>query len=230
MKRARGSALSPASFEALASVRRALRESPRAAKLPAAPRPRESQPDGALLFRRAVADAIPLPPANRADLKRPRPRPLAIQRLADEQQVLVDALADPWDCTLPGMKDAAVSTGEELYFVRPGVPAAAMRKLRRGGWVIRAELDLHGHTGDEARVALATFLNRCMREDRRCVRIIHGKGHGSKNRLPVLKNKVRHWLAQREDVLAFCQARSVDGGAGAVVVLLKSSPLRKPHE
>jgi len=131
--------------------------------------------------------------------------------------VLVDALSDPWDW------DAAVATGEELLFARPGVPTAALRKLRRGGWVIKGELDLHGHSGDEARVSLAAFLNRCMIEDRRCVRIIHGKGHGSKNRLPVLKNKVRHWLMQREDVLAFCQARTVDGGAGAVVVLLKSS-------
>ena len=95
--------------------------------------------------------------------------------------------------------------------------------MRRGGWVIRGELDLHGHTGDEARVALAAFLNRCNMESRRCVRIIHGKGYGSKNRLPVLKNKVRHWLMQREDVLAFCQAPTVDGGAGAVIVLLKSS-------
>lgn len=224
MKRARGSALSPAAFAALASVRRALHASPRAAKLPVAPRPREPQPDGALLFRRAVADVVPLPPSDRADPGRPRPKPQARQRLADERQVRVDALADPWDC------EAAVSTDEELYFARPGVPAAAMRKLRRGGWVIRAELDLHGLTGDEARMALAGFLDRCMLEDRRCVRVIHGKGYGSKHRLPVLKNKVRHWLAQREDVLAFCQARTADGGAGAVIVLLKSSPLRKRHE
>jgi DNA-nicking Smr family endonuclease len=218
MKRARGSALAPASFEALARVRRALREqAAQPAVLQQTPHRPRPQPDGALLFRRAVADVVPLPPSDRAELKRPRPRPLARQRQADEQQVLIDALADPWDW------EAAVSTGEELYFVRPGVPAAAMRKLRRGGWVIQAELDLHGHTGDEARVALAAFLNRCLRTDRRCVRIIHGKGHGSKNRLPVLKNKVRHWLMQREDVLAFCQARTVDGGAGAVIVLLKSS-------
>jgi len=218
MKRARGSALAPASFEALVRVRRALREqATQPAVLQQTPHRPRPQPDGALLFRRAVADVVPLPPSDRAELKRPRPRPLARQRQADERQVLIDALADPWDW------EAAVSTGEELYFVRPGVPAAAMRKLRRGGWVIQAELDLHGHTGDEARVALAAFLNRCLRTDRRCVRIIHGKGHGSKNRLPVLKNKVRHWLTQREDVLAFCQARTVDGGAGAVIVLLKSS-------
>lgn len=170
-----------------------------------------------MLFRRAVAGAVPLPPSNRADVARQRPKPIARQRQADERQVLVDALSDPWD------GDAALSTGEELVFSRPGIPSAALRKLRRGGWVIKGELDLHGHTGDEARIALAAFLNRCTNEDRRCVRIIHGKGHGSKNRLPVLKNKVRHWLIQREDVLAFCQARAVDGGAGAVIVLLKSS-------
>ena len=217
MKRGR-SALAPASFEALARVRRALREQAvQPVTLHQAPHKPSPPADGAMLFRRAVADAVPLPPANRADIARPRPKPVAHQRQADEQQVLIDALSDPWDW------EAAVSTGEELFFSRPGVPTAALRKLRRGGWVIKGELDLHGHTGDEARIALAAFLNRCMIEDRRCVRIIHGKGQGSKNRLPVLKNKVRHWLMQREDVLAFCQARTVDGGAGAVIVLLKSS-------
>jgi DNA-nicking Smr family endonuclease len=222
MKCPRGSALAPASFEALARVRRALREQ---AARPAPQAPRKSGPhaDGPLLFRRAVADVVPLPPGNRADVGHPRPRPVARQRLRDEQQVLIDALSDPWDW------DAATATGEELLFARPGVPAAAMRKLRRGGWVVRGELDLHGHTGDEARVALAAFLNRCMKEERRCVRIIHGKGLGSKNRLPVLKHKLRHWLMQREDVLAFCQARAVDGGAGAVIVLLKSASRQETH-
>jgi DNA-nicking Smr family endonuclease len=222
MKRARGSALAPASFEALARVRRTLREQ---ASRPAPQSPHKPKPqaDGPLLFRRAVADVVPLPPGNRADNTRPRPRPLARQRLRDEQQVLIDALADPWDW------DAATATGEELLFARPGVPAAAMKKLGRGGWVIRGELDLHGHTGDEARIALAAFLNRCMKEERRCVRVIHGKGLGSKNRLPVLKHKLRHWLMQREDVLAFCQARAVDGGAGAVIVLLKSPSRQETH-
>ncbi|OHE59235.1 MAG: DNA mismatch repair protein MutS [Thiobacillus sp. GWE1_62_9] len=218
MKRARNSTLAPASFEALARMRRVLREQTATpASLHQAPHKPKPAADGAMLFRRAVADATPLPPSDRAEIARPRPKPVAHQRRADEAQVLVDALSDPWDW------EAAVSTGEELFFSRPGVPTAALRKLRRGGWVIQGELDLHGHTGDEARLALAAFLNRCMIEDRRCVRIIHGKGHGSKNRLPVLKNKVRHWLIQREDVLAFCQARTVDGGAGAVIVLLKSS-------
>lgn len=166
-------------------------------------------------FRVAVADAIPLRAPNRAQHLR-RPLPIARQRLRDEQQVMHDALHDPFDW------DAAVAAGDALLFVRPGVPGSALRKLRRGGWVLRAELDLHGMTSEQARLALVTFLHDCNRRELRCVRIIHGKGLGSKNREPVLKHKVRHWLMQREDVLAFCQARQVDGGAGAVVVLLKS--------
>lgn len=218
MKRASGSPLAPAAFDALARARRNLREQ---AAEPEAPRqaPHTPRPpaDGAILFRRAVADAVPLPPHNRAALMRQSPKPVARQHQLDNQQVLVDALSDPWEF------DTAVATGEELLFARPGISAAAMRKLRRGGWVIQSELDLHGLGGDEARLALAAFLNHCMKDDWRCVRIIHGQGHGSKNHLPVLKNKVRHWLMQREDVLAFCQAPAVDGGAGAVIVLLKSS-------
>ncbi len=184
------------------------------------PRPRPSiapaLPHEDADFRIEVADAIPLPTPNRAQHLRRLPKPIARQRLRDEQQVMHDALHDPFDW------DAAVAAGDELLFVRPGVPTAAVRKLKRGGWVLRAELDLHGMNGDESRVALAAFLHDCHRRELRCVRIIHGKGLGSKNREPVLKHKVRHWLMQREDVLAFCQARQVDGGAGAVVVLLKS--------
>lgn len=168
-------------------------------------------------FRVAVADAIPLRAPSRAQHLRRRPLPIARQRLRDEQQVMHDALHDPFDW------EAAVAAGDALLFVRPGVPGSALRKLRRGGWVLRAELDLHGMTSEQARLALITFLHDCNRRELRCVRIIHGKGLGSKNREPVLKHKLRHWLMQREDVLAFCQARHVDGGAGAVVVLLKSS-------
>ena len=124
MKRARGSALAPASFEALARVRGTLREQ---ASRPAPQPPNKPKPqaDGPLLFRRAVADVVPLPPGNRADISRTRPRPLARQRLRDEQQVLIDALADPWDW------DAATATGEELLIARPGVPTPARRKLHR---------------------------------------------------------------------------------------------------
>ena len=171
------------------------------------------------LFRQEVADAVALPPVNKTEPPRPRIKPIPVQRLKDEKQVLLDSLADPWEL----LDQSLIETGEELFFSRPGIPAAAMRKLKRGGWVIQGELDLHGMRSDEARLALAGFLLHCARHDKRCVRIIHGKGLSSKNREPVLKHKLRHWLAQREDVLAYCQARPADGGSGAVIVLLKST-------
>ena len=102
------------------------------------------------------------------------------------------------------------------------MPRLTLRKLRRGHWVVQAQLDLHGMTSDEARMNLVAFLNACKKNGHRCIRIIHGKGLGSKNREPVLKIKVRNWLMQRDEILAFTQARQVDGGGGAVVVLLKS--------
>ncbi len=176
-----------------------------------------SPPEDFHLFRQEVGDAVPLAPVNKTEPGPPRVKPLPLQRLKDEQQALIDCLSDPWEIL------EQTETGEELFFVRPGVPAASLRKLKRGGWGIQAELDLHGLRSDEARVALAEFLLQCARNDRRCVRIVHGKGLRSKNREPVLKHKLRHWLIQREDVLAFCQARLADGGSGAAIVLLKSN-------
>ena len=165
-------------------------------------------------FREAMADAKPLADPGRVVPPQPRIKPIPKQFQQDEQQALVDSLSDhiPW---------GEAETGEELNFTRPGLSSQVLRRLRRGHWVIEDELDLHGLTRDEARVRLATFLNECKKRGTRCVRIIHGKGLGSKNREPVLKQKVRHWLMQRDEVLAFTQASPVDGGSGAVIVMLK---------
>ncbi len=167
------------------------------------------------MLRATLADVTPLAKRNKADLARPRPRPIPGQRLRDAKAVLQDSLSDhiPWETGL--------ETGEELSFLRNGISAETLRKLRRGHWVIQDELDLHGLTTPEARTLLIEFLNRCLRLGLRYVRIIHGKGLRSKNREPVLKQKVANWLMQRDEILAFCQARNIEGGSGAVVVLLK---------
>ena len=119
--------------------------------------------------------------------------------------------------------EAGYETGEELNFARDGVGRDVLRQLRRGRWVIQDELDLHGLTSAEARPLVVQFLNESRRAGLRCVRIIHGKGLGSKNGEPVLKRKMVAWLVQREEVLAFCQARVTEGGGGAVVVLLRGA-------
>jgi DNA-nicking Smr family endonuclease len=167
------------------------------------------------IFRDSVADVTPLPQRNQARLEKPLPKPVAGQRLRAERETLADSLSDydPWD--------AGYDTGEELNFLRPGLSPEMLRQLRRGNWAIQDELDLHGFTSIDAQPLLIKFLNESRRAGYRCVRVIHGKGLRSRGQEPVLKRKVAVWLAQREEVLAFCQARPTEGGGGAAVVLLK---------
>jgi DNA-nicking Smr family endonuclease len=169
------------------------------------------------LFREAVRDAVPLPPSNRRNPARvPQVPPVAIQSLLDEHDALAESTAGRLD------PDVALETGEEASYVQAGVSRQVLRKLRRGHWVVQAELDLHGMRTPEAHLALTEFLGACLRRAHRCVRIVHGKGLGSVNREPVLKGKVRNWLARRADVLAFCQAPPAQGGGGALLVLLRA--------
>jgi len=167
------------------------------------------------LFRNAVRDAVPLPPRDRPLRPRRGPLPVPVQSLLDEHDALAESIARPLD------PESALETGEEASHVGPGVSRQILRKLRRGHWVVQAEVDLHGLRRVEARLALAHFLRESLGHGLRCVRVIHGKGLGSKNREPVLKRMVRGWLAPRAEVLAFCQAPAVQGGGGALLVLLK---------
>jgi DNA-nicking Smr family endonuclease len=178
-------------------------------------RRRKTGQTGEPSFHALVPDVTPIGRPNRAALERRRVEPVPMQRLRDEQAALRDSLS--------GHADGTIETGEELSFLRKGLPSAALRKLRRKHWVIQDELDLHGLTSAEAHPLLVAFLNACLRRGLRCVRVIHGKGLRSRNREPVLKHKVANWLMRRDEILAFCQARPTEGGSGAVVVLLRSA-------
>jgi DNA-nicking Smr family endonuclease len=116
-----------------------------------------------------------------------------------------------------------MDTGEELAFLRDGVPRQVLRKLRRGHWVIEDSLDLHGMNRIVAALSVNEFLRLCRLRRLRCIRIVHGKGLGSRNREPVLKGKLRKWLTVRDEVLGFCQAPAAHGGGGALLVLLKTA-------
>jgi len=177
-----------------------------------ADKPKISDADKAL-FREHLSDARKLEHDKVHHAKKPI-KPIPAQRLADDKQVLDDMFSDE-------SYAEEVETGEELLFVRDGLQQKLIKQLRRGQLSITAELDLHGYIVADARVALTEFLKDCRRHGDRCVRIVHGKGHGSRQKLPVLKNKVNAWLQQRDEILAFCSARPADGGTGAVYVLLK---------
>ena len=166
-------------------------------------------------FRRATRDVEPLPAPRRIKLSRPPAAPVPAQSRRDERAALEESLRGPRSI------DDAIESGEELVFLREGLSRQLLRKLRRGHWVVQENLDLHGMNRVQAQNAVAEFLRDCRARRLRCVRIVHGKGLGSRNREPVLKGKLRKWLALRDEVLAFCQAPATDGGGGAVLVLLK---------
>ncbi len=173
--------------------------------------PPDDDPD---LFRRLHGD-VKRVRSDKVHHHRNRPEPQARFRRDDDEQVLSESVSGQVD-------PAELETGEELTYKRPHVRPADFRKLRRGQFSIAEEIDLHGLSADEARAALGEFLTEAVARRLRCVRVIHGKGLRSGPTGPVIKRRIGRWLRRRDDVLAFCSARPVDGGTGAVYVLLGS--------
>lgn len=169
------------------------------------------------LFARSVGPVRPLRHAERVQHLPPAPLPQALQRERDEAQALSETMSDEFDVS------TLLDTDEHLSFARDNLGPDVLLKLRRGHWAVQAQIDLHGLRTEQAREALGQFLRQAQRAGLRCVRVVHGKGLGSPGRVPVLKTKVLRWLVQRAEVLAFVQARPLDGGAGALVVLLQPS-------
>ncbi len=169
------------------------------------------------LFTRAAGPVNPLPDKRTALLRKTPPQPVARQHALDEAAALQESLSDAFDAS------NLLDTDDHLSFRRPGVGPDVTRKLRLGHWRIQRELDLHGLRTDEAREALGQFIREAHKLGLRCLRVVHGKGLGSVGKAPVLKSRVHSWLAQKNEVLAFVQAKPADGGAGALVVLLTPS-------
>ena len=167
------------------------------------------------LFELAVGPVKPLVTARRVHHPQRHVDPLPRQRLLDEASVMREALSDDFDV------ETLLHTDDQLSFRRPGLGPDVVRKLREGRWSIQRQIDLHGLRVDQAREALGRFVREAHQHGLRCVRVVHGKGLGSPGRMPVLKGRVQRWLVQKNEVLAFVQARPADGGAGAMVVLLR---------
>lgn len=166
------------------------------------------------LFVLAAGKVQPLPDKRRVLFKKESPVPRTMQYQKDEKAVLLEAISDEFDVS------TLLETDEHLSFRRPGIGTDITHKLRRGDWTIQRQLDLHGLRRDAAREALGGFIREAHKHGIRCVRVVHGKGLGSPGKAPVLKNRVHSWLVQKNEVMAFVQAKPADGGAGALVVLL----------
>ena len=201
-------------------ARARLEQAREAARLAAAARARAEKE----LFSRAIGAVKALParhlpghPGHPARLVVAQPAPIPVQQQRDELAVMREAISDEFDA------ETLLDTDEALSFRRPGMGPDVVRKLRRGGWSIQGQVDLHGLRSEEARETLSQFIRDAHRTGWRCVRVVHGKGLGSPGKTPVLKGKTQSWLIQKQEVLAFVQARPAEGGAGALVVLLAQS-------
>ncbi len=192
----------------------AAREALRLAELARAQQKAASEKD---LFKRAAGVVQPVPDKRRAVLKKTPLPPKPMQFKLDEEAVLIEAISDEFDVS------TLLETDDLLSFRRPGIGTDVTRKLRRGDWSIQRQLDLHGLRRDEARETLSFFIREAHKHGIRCVRVVHGKGLGSPGKAPVLKSRVHSWLVQKQEVLAFVQAKPADGGGGALVVLLMAS-------
>lgn len=166
------------------------------------------------LFVRAAGAVRALPDKGHAEMPRVPPEPVPRQHLRDQQAVLHEAISDEFDVS------TLLDVDDQLSFRRPGIGSDVTRKLRKGDWSIQRQLDLHGLRTEDARTALTTFIRDACQQGIRCVRIVHGKGLRSGQRGPVLKQTVNSLLRRFAAVVAFSSARQVDGGTGAVYVLL----------
>lgn len=173
----------------------------------------KNRKDDVELFRNAMKDVRPLA-KERLVVRKAPPAPLPVQSDRDRDAALAEMAGGRLDFE-------ELEYGDEAFFQRPGISRAIMRKLRRGHFAVQAEFDLHGLSVVEAKSNLAAFVHRCSDSGMACVRIIHGKGHRSPGKMPILKPKVARWLSQWDEVLAFSSARPIDGGTGALYVLLK---------
>ena len=178
----------------------------------------EATPAEIAAFLAAVDGAVPLRATARITHEPPKPTPRPRQRELDDAAVITESLHGPFEI------DDLLAIGDADAFLRVGLPRKLLRDLRRGRWSIQNHTDLHGLNRHEAHEEVARFIAESQRTGKRCVRIVHGRGHGSPGREGVLRQFVKSWLSRRKDVLAFCHAPSFDGGEGVLWVLLKSTP------
>lgn len=162
------------------------------------------------LFQQALDGVIPLPPSNRISL------PQTLRRVPPRATVISTHLIED------ALSDNDAGGDVPIEFLRSGMSRMTLRKLRRGRWPIQDTLDLHGFHSDAARKLLLEFLHAAVQHSLRFVCVIHGKGWQAGGKEGVLKSRVRHWLSQYSEVLAFCEAPLNAGGGGAVWVLLKA--------
>jgi DNA-nicking Smr family endonuclease len=196
---------------------------PAAPPAPPAPSPKVLMQWERAVFLAEMAGVTPLPKDPRGRVE--KPQPLTPQPLYPTDDY--EALADLRELVEGRGEFAIQYTDEYMEGVAPGVDRRLAQRLHRGDYAVQAHIDLHGHTVEEAKVAVEQFVTAAYAAGQRCILLIHGRGRNSKDNRPVLKEQVRIWLSHgrlSRLVLAFATAPLTNGGAGAVYVLLRRAP------
>ena len=152
--------------------------------------------------------------------------PTPTDQVAQRRLRATGVAQDPLDAISDGFAPVtAIDTDPrtDISYAAPGVGPDTLRKLKMAYWPVGAQLDLHGLTADQARVALVRFIDSSRQHGTRCVRIIHGKGYGSAGGESILKNRVAHWLVQLGTVQGLVTAPPAQGGTGALLALIRLS-------
>jgi DNA-nicking Smr family endonuclease len=166
-----------------------------------------------------MADVRRLDRETRVDA--PAPSTETVRRPVDEDAEALAVLSD----LVTGNGDFDISDSSEyVEGAVVGLDPRILRRLRRGEFAYQAILDLHGMSAAAARIEVERFVVGAGAEGHRAVLIVHGRGRNSKDNVPVLKERLKSWLARGRigrGILAFTSARPADGGAGALYVLLR---------
>lgn len=165
-------------------------------------------PDDVALFRRSVG------PVRSVDDPRPAGRPAPTRKVRPNPRR--SSLSGP---AAPSF--ALAEAGARLSYLRPGLPSQYLRDLRRGRWAVEDEIHLRGMRAAEALRVAEDFIRAATADATRCVRIVHGKGRGSAGGRSVIKGEIDSWLRRHDAVDAFCSAPDIEGGTGALRVLLR---------
>lgn len=175
---------------------------------PSPPQPTQSE------FAKTIGATTPIDTKNKKWIEPPKPKPyVKTQSTSSEPIGSLPSDHAPWS--------GDGSDNDELVFLRPALEKNILKKLRQGEWPVQASLDFHGNSLDTARERFMTFMQQVENAQLRCIRLVHGKGLGSKNGQPIIKQTLRAWLIQQKSVLAFCPQKNEQGGAGSTLVLLR---------
>ena len=189
---------------------------PHADQQPAPPAslPRERIKDDRSLFINAMSGVVPVKARGR-DLPAP-PEPVR-PPLPPAGNMLEDIVAGKVEFTL-------AFTEEYIEGQVKGLDPVVMGMLKAGSYSLEGHLDMHGLNLEQAYAALALFIKEAYHNNKRHLLLVTGRGRNSPGGTPVIRERVRSWLTKdpfKRVVLAFVTAKTSDGGAGALYLLLR---------